>query len=261
MTNYLPASAIADGGFAYEFDDGVGSTACMPATALCIGGTTGVVSSDVWGAGVGFHLNQANSLSAPLGSYSASSTTGLTYQVSAMPAQGLRLQIDQGGVEYCHDVSSASGTVPWTDFNAKCWDDSGTFLSGGPDDTTQIAFIVPAGPVSASFNLCVVKVAFDTSAPPPPPPKDDKGTGTACASNSECASGACASWCTSVCASNTDCGINSYGGLTWCVEDNAGIDSCFPGCSTNADCAVYGSGISCKPATVTNGSSTTVCAG
>jgi hypothetical protein len=262
-TGYLSPSVIGDGGFAYTFADADGSTACVDDAALCASGTTTAYTStgSVWGAALGFHLNQANSDAASVGSYPATSTSGLTYAVNALPSQGLRLQVDDGGVTYCVPLTSASGSVSWSQFNSACWDESGTYMTAGPSTATQVDFIVPAGSKTENFDFCVTKIAFTTGSTEPPPTNTTPlGVGSACTSNAQCASGVCSGWCTAGCSQNTDCGINSYGQLDWCIEDAASIDSCFPGCETNADCAVYGSNVICQPATATNGSSTLVCA-
>jgi hypothetical protein len=95
--------------------------------------------------------------------------------------------------------------------------------------------------------------------PPPPPPPALKRTGDACSTGSQCESGSCnGKWCSEYCVNNTDCGINSSGALVWCVPNNGGTNTCFPGCSTNSDC--YGfAGTTCQSVTAKNGASTRVC--
>ncbi len=85
--------------------------------------------------------------------------------------------------------------------------------------------------------------------------------GDPCSSDAQCISGSCNSrWCEPAagCSENTQCGIDTEGELVWCVEETGGSNGCFPGCSTNADCALY-SGTSCKLATATNGASAYIC--
>ena len=94
------------------------------------------------------------------------------------------------------------------------------------------------------------------------------GIGDPCQSTADCATGECnGHWCTKTCTSNTDCVstsqsiTNSVGQLVWCVESAGGTNLCFPGCSSNAECSGFGSGVSCSETTVTNGSATDICAG
>jgi hypothetical protein len=166
MTNYLSMSAagIGMGGYAYSYNDGM-STACVDPTALCGMGST--VTMDAmgknWGAGIGFNLNQAmatSSTSPPINTFPTTGT-GISYTLSSFAsAGGMRIIVDQGGTDYCAQITSAMGTVKWSAFNTKCWDNSGTALSGAPM-ATHINFQVnsaSSGP--ASFNFCVMAVSF-----------------------------------------------------------------------------------------------------
>jgi hypothetical protein len=80
-----------------------------------------------------------------------------------------------------------------------------------------------------------------------------RGVGDPCTANSQCVTGSCATWCQASCSvSNSACLSQSWstanveGFDNWCLTTVAGDDRCFPGCNTNADCAVYGSAVSCK---------------
>jgi hypothetical protein len=91
------------------------------------------------------------------------------------------------------------------------------------------------------------------------PAPTKKRTGDACTTGSECETGTCnGRWCSESCNTNVDCGINTSGDLVWCVANNGGTRTCFPGCASNADCAAF-SGTTCKAVTATNGASTRVC--
>jgi hypothetical protein len=130
-------------------------------------------------------------------------------------------------------------------------------------DTTCVSSCAkkyPSG-VTALQNLfnCVESDCKDACASP-------KGLGEACTDDSQCLSGDCnGAWCTRGCSQNMDCRststsiTNSHGQLVWCLKSSAGTNSCFPGCKTNADCAVYGADLKCLAATAVNGSSTYVC--
>jgi len=181
-SNYLAASVIGHGGYAYAYDDGMGSTACLDATALCATGTTAVTnaSGSIWGSGLGFNLNQAvatGATSPPVDTYAATGT-GISYVLSNLPPQGMRIAIDNGGADYCVPIASASGNVSWASFNTKCWDNSGTYLTGAPATATHIEFQITADAAATPFNLCVKSVAFATSSAPPPDAGSSSGGGT-----------------------------------------------------------------------------------
>jgi hypothetical protein len=165
-SNYLAATVIADGGYAYSYNDGMGSTACLDSTAFCGSGSTAVATPTVtvWGAGLGFSLNQAlasGSTSPPIDSYAGpTADTGITYTLSGLPGQGMRLIINDNGTDYCAPLTTASGTVPWATFNTECWSGAGTALTGAPQVATHVQFQVTAASATESFDFCVTAVSF-----------------------------------------------------------------------------------------------------
>jgi hypothetical protein len=165
MGLYVPSSVIADGGYAYSYQDTAGSTACLAATALCSAGTTQApASSTAWGGGIGFNLNQAmatGSTSPPINAYAVATThTGISYALSALPTQGARIIIDDNGSDYCAALGAATGTVPWASFNTACWNGGGTALAGAPQTATHLQFEVTASNAPAPFDFCVTAVSF-----------------------------------------------------------------------------------------------------
>jgi hypothetical protein len=147
-------------GYLYVYSDGEKSgpsKVCAGPDSLCASGSTGVADTKgtIWGAGVGFNLDKAATPAAV-----QLSGTGMTYALSAMPAQGMRAQVTVAGSDYCVKLASASGTVAWTDFNTACWDDSGTALTGAPN-TPHVAFQVTAGSTAGNFDFCVKSVSFE----------------------------------------------------------------------------------------------------
>ena len=161
---YLAASVIGDGGYAYSFQDDMGSTACVDTTAYCAAGSTGIadLAGTVWGAGVGSSLNQAlatGPTSPPVHTYAATGS-GVTYTLDGLPSQGMRLIIDQAGTDYCAHLTAAADTIKWSSFNTKCWDGSGTTLAGAPQQATHLQFQVPAGTIAAPFAFCVESLSF-----------------------------------------------------------------------------------------------------
>jgi hypothetical protein len=92
-----------------------------------------------------------------------------------------------------------------------------------------------------------------------------RGVGDPCTSPSQCASGSCQGWCEETCsASDNLCRStssslqNSEGFYNWCFATSSGT-SCFPGCSTTDDCAVYGAAYTCKMATDVTGFTAKAC--
>jgi hypothetical protein len=143
-------------GYLYAYADGNPSKICTSAESLCASGSTGVADTKgtVWGAGVGFNLDKSATPAAV-----QLSGTGMTYALSAMPAQGMRAQVSVGGADYCVKLAAASGTVAWTDFNTACWDNSGTKLTGAPN-TPHVGFQVTAATTAGDFDFCVKSVSF-----------------------------------------------------------------------------------------------------
>ena len=78
--------------------------------------------------------------------------------------------------------------------------------------------------------------------------------GDPCRKDSECSSGVCSAWCTKNCVTTTQC-TNA----TVCTGAMGGGTVCFPLCQTNADCTVFGTGVTCQPAFDINGGSTHIC--
>jgi hypothetical protein len=161
---YLAASVIGDGGYAYAYADRMGSSACIDTTAFCGAGTTAIATptGTVWGAGIGVSLNQAMATSAaspPVGQYAVTGS-GISYSLSDLPMQGMRLAIDEGGQDYCAPLTTASGTIAWASFNTKCWDHSGVALAGAPKTATYVHFQVTAATAMAAFDFCVTAVSF-----------------------------------------------------------------------------------------------------
>jgi hypothetical protein len=174
--SYLAGSVIGMGGYAFSYADGV-STACIDTTAMCTTGQTGVQSMTVYGAGIGFNLNQAmatTSTSPPINPFTATGV-GISYSISSLPSQGARLAIGDGTTDYCAALPGKSGTIPWATFNTKCWDNTGTALSGPPTNPVHIEFQVPATAAATPFSFCVDSVAFATTTMPP-----DGGTTQSC---------------------------------------------------------------------------------
>jgi hypothetical protein len=167
---YLAQGTIGMGGYAYAFSDMVvpgGSTSCVDQFALCTLGTTGTQNPPdytVYGAGIGVNLNQDPSATS-VGTFAATGN-GIAYTLSNLPAQGVRLIIDDGGdagkTTYCVDLTTSTGQIPWSQFSTQCYNlgNPGAALSGAPSSATSIQFLVIAGSKPGPFDFCVTSLAF-----------------------------------------------------------------------------------------------------
>jgi hypothetical protein len=141
-------------GYIYVYGDGT-STVCAGPDALCAAGNTGVGddAGKIWGAGVGFNLDKTEGTDIQL------SGTGITYALSALPTQGMRIQVSVAKTDYCVNLTAASGTVKWTDFSDACWGTTGTKLTAAPK-TPHIGFQVTAAKTAGKFDFCVKSVSL-----------------------------------------------------------------------------------------------------
>ena len=95
-----------------------------------------------------------------------------------------------------------------------------------------------------------------------------RAVGDPCTSNAQCASGSCTGWCEAACsAASPTCPasasslFNAEGFPNWCEATATKGDLCFPGCGSDADCTVYGTGLTCKSFTSVDGLVEKVCSG
>jgi hypothetical protein len=159
----MASTVIGMGGYAYAYDDKKGSVACVDPSAFCGAGATATMDAmgTVWGGGIGVNLNQimaTSSTSPPINTFAATGS-GITYALSSFPTQGMRIIIDSSAMDYCAPITGASGTVKWSSFNTKCWDNSGMTLAGAPT-ATHINFQVNSASAAADFDFCVTAVSF-----------------------------------------------------------------------------------------------------
>ena len=127
-------------------------------------------------------------------------------------------------------------------------------------------FVLAAIPVAATTVACTAVVGDGDYKVAP---STGNSTGDSCSLPSACTSGLCSTggWCTDSCSStNAVCagghgsdGLeNEFGQLNWCILNSANVDSCFPGCTSAADCAPY-PGTSCQSSTDATGVSVQIC--
>jgi hypothetical protein len=163
-SNYLPASAmIGMGGYAYSYMDTGGSTACLDSTSFCGMGSSVMQNPPTYsfyGGGIGVNLNQAMGAGTAMMTFTPTGT-GVTYALSNLPA-GARVIIDNAGADYCANLTSASGTVPWSMFTPMCYNAAGmqgTALAAAPS-ATHVEFQVPSGMAVESWNFCVTTLTL-----------------------------------------------------------------------------------------------------
>jgi hypothetical protein len=169
-------------GYAYVFTDTGGSTACLNEKAFCASGMTTVLlpnndaaASTTYGAGLGVNLNQAEATSPtppPNNPYTfPAGTTGISYTLDSFNFPNTQVRLNVGdndgttGTDYCAIITAASGTVPWSDFNSKCYDvpPDGASLTGPPPSTIHLQFTVTSASSATTaqpFNFCITALSF-----------------------------------------------------------------------------------------------------
>jgi hypothetical protein len=167
--NFLPAmpGTVGMGGYGYAFSDGT-SVSCLNGTAFCGSGTIATANPptySLYGGGIGVNLNQAAGATTKM--TMAATGSGITYALTNLPTSPatVRLIVDNAGVDYCNNITTMSGTVPWSQFFAMCYNlpggDAGAGLSGPPAAASHIQFQVnsaASGP--GAFSFCVTGLSF-----------------------------------------------------------------------------------------------------
>jgi hypothetical protein len=159
------------GGYAYAYSDSMGtpppatpgsSSATLGMTGVCITGTVGSVGNPPqysvnWGCGVGFNIDQAMGANPPANAV-ALPGSGITVTTSAVPAcTTARVILDNGGTDYCAPLTSGT-MIPWSTFNTKCWDGTGTAMSGAPTSAKVRVQFVTAMTACQFSNFCITAV-------------------------------------------------------------------------------------------------------
>src|SRR5262249_12029096 len=129
-------------GYAWTGATGMGST-IMPmnfaglaaGAPFCVMGS--VAADPMYGVGMlGVNLNQAATMDAPLMTATPTGSGVMVDITNNMASTTLRIQIQtpDGDADHrwCAPVSGKGGMMPWSAFNTKCWDNSGTTYAGEP---------------------------------------------------------------------------------------------------------------------------------
>lgn len=148
----------------YTYDDGTSTITPADFSAsgaeICASGTVAATASDIWGAGVGFNLNQdVGSDAANAWDATAAGVTGISFNVSALPTGGLlRLIYTSAGVDHCVEITAAGQqTILFSETAEECWSAGG----GAPAATTleSVKWQVAAVSAEYSFDFCISDVA------------------------------------------------------------------------------------------------------
>jgi hypothetical protein len=128
--------------------DTAGSHVCVAPDSFCANGS----STGTWGVAVGVNLyTSATPVPVQL------TGTGLTFQLSSLPPQGMRAQVTIGYYSFYYaPITSVSQTIAWTSFS-----NGSTHLTGAPA-ATQIVFVVN-GSTGGTFDFCVTSLSFSGS--------------------------------------------------------------------------------------------------
>jgi hypothetical protein len=135
---------------------------------LCASGTVGA-QADFGGVGVlGVNLNQAAEASSPTLAVTPT-MAGITVQIDNRGGSPLRVQLQgpDGATSatdrWCAPIMAPGGFIPWSSFNTKCWDGTGTAYSRQP--LVSASVIVPGTATTAvPFNYCLNGLA-ESNAP------------------------------------------------------------------------------------------------
>ncbi len=162
---YLPAATLGMGGYAFAYADTGGSSACLDGNAFCVQGSLVAWNPPAYsdyGAGIGVNLNQAGRSTAP-GTFAATGS-GITYALSALPPNPVRLIIDNAGQDYCTNISATSGNAPWGSFYVQCYNlpagDAGASLSAAPATATHVELQISTVVTPSVFDFCITALGF-----------------------------------------------------------------------------------------------------
>ncbi len=157
-------------GYAWTNAAGTGST-IMPndfaaravGAPFCVSGTVGASTNFSGLALLGVNLNQAQTGTNPPLMTVTPTSGGLNINVMNKGTSTLRVQIQgpTGATDatdrWCAPVVGSGGFIPWTSFNTKCWDASGTTYAKQP--LQQVQVMVPGGTTAAiAYDFCLTSI-------------------------------------------------------------------------------------------------------
>jgi hypothetical protein len=156
-------------GFAWTATGGMGNimppnfgTVTMP--PLCASGELAAGNNNV--AMVGININQASAANSPLMTV-VPGLDGINISINNKATNQLRLQIQgpngatDANQRWCAPIFGAGGFIPWTAFNTKCWDGTGTAYKKEP--IVAVMILVPgAAAATVKFDFCLNNMAAAT---------------------------------------------------------------------------------------------------
>jgi hypothetical protein len=151
---------MGQSGYEYAYGDmGPVTTYCAGANEACLRGTTSAVNPPLYsdyGIGIGINLT-------PAGPPSVVQLTGsgLTVQLSNLPAQGVRAVVTVAGADFCAPISTNPITIPWASFNTKCYDSppDGLALAAAPA-TPHIEIQAVANANENAVDFCIERLSW-----------------------------------------------------------------------------------------------------
>ena len=165
------ASGTCLHGYAYNFDDALGST-IMPGTTMtyatcgtpCKLTAMGMVAAATMAnnyatyAGIGFNLNQDQSGGTATPTLTPKGT-GLTVAFSGTAGTlSLRAQITDGTKIWCYSITGASPvTIPYSSFNTQCWP-GGAGIAYAKDPINAFQLQAAGAAAADSYNLTLTSV-------------------------------------------------------------------------------------------------------
>jgi hypothetical protein len=131
------------------------------AGTVCMAGTTAATADGVWGAGMGFTMNEEEVWdgSAYSGfSFTATVESDVTIQVRVK----LATTVVDDGAEHYVELQSGVNTINWTDLAQPAWyTESNDEVPFDPSDIEALQFHVPAGTAENAFSVCISELTIE----------------------------------------------------------------------------------------------------
>jgi hypothetical protein len=149
---------MGNSGYNFAYGDmGPVTVYCAGANAACLAGQTSPTNPPSYTYyGIGIGINLATGSPVPPVQLTGA---GLTVKLSALPAPGARVVVTVAGVDYCAAISTNPITIPWANFNTKCWDGTGTALPFAPA-TPHIEVQVVSNASVNMIDFCIEQISW-----------------------------------------------------------------------------------------------------
>jgi hypothetical protein len=150
--------------YGYQDDDTSGCCEDLltwDAGTVCMAGTTAAMADGVWGAGMGFTLNEEeiwDGSSYNGFSFTAEVESDVTIQVRVKLAT---TAVDDGAEHYV-DLENGANTINWSDLEQPAWyTESYDAVPFDPADIEALQFHVPAGTDANTFSVCISSLTIE----------------------------------------------------------------------------------------------------